>query len=71
MEEKPFEQEIVISKECQQEAIEATSDVVVPGEDATEDEAEEFANKIVRRAASLRAVKIDRDVFLRTELRKR
>lgn len=71
MEEKPFEQEIVISEECQQEAIEATSDVVVPGEDATEDEAEEFANKIVRRAASLRAVKIDRDVFLRTELRKR
>lgn len=50
MEEKPFEQEIVISEECQQEAIEATSDVVVPGEDATEDEAEEFANKIVRRA---------------------
>lgn len=71
MEEKPFEQEIAISQECQQEAIEATSDVVIPGEDATEDEAEEFANKIVRRAASLRAVKIDRDVFLRTELRKR
>lgn len=55
-----------------EEAIEAVADIVVPDEEtATEDEAEEFANKIIRRAASLRAVKIDRDVFLRTELKKR
>lgn len=55
-----------------EEAIEAVADIVVPDEEtATEDEAEEFANKIIRLAASLRAVKIDRDVFLRTELKKR
>lgn len=55
-----------------EEAIEATADIVIPDEETvSEDEAEEFANKIIRRAASLRAVKIDRDVFLRTELKKR
>lgn len=55
-----------------EEAIEATADIVIPDEETvSEDEAEEFANMIIRRAASLRAVKIDRDVFLRTELKKR
>lgn len=53
------------------DALEATADITVPDENATESDAEEFANKIVRRAASLRAVKIDRESFLRTELKKR
>lgn len=52
------------------EAIEATKDIVVPGEDASENEAEEFASKLVRRAASLSGVKIERGVFLRTTLKK-
>lgn len=41
------------------------------GETAQEREAEELANRVMRRAASLKGVKIDRGVFLRAELKKR
>lgn len=37
----------------------------------TEEEAEAFAKEIMQRAASLKVVKIQRDVFLRTEIKKR
>lgn len=37
----------------------------------SEEEAEEFAKAIMQRAASLKVVKIQRDVFLRTEIKKR
>lgn len=40
------------------------------GETAQEREAEELANRVMRRAASLKGVKIDRGVFLRAELKK-
>lgn len=40
------------------------------GETAQEREAEELANRFMRRAASLKGVKIDRGVFLRAELKK-
>ena len=71
MKEELTTQGLAISDEDQQEAIEATSGIVVPDEGASDKDAEEFANKIIRRAASLRAVKIDRGVFLRTELKRR
>lgn len=55
-----------------EQAIDLTADIVVPDdENATDDEAEEFAGKIIKRAASLQGVKIDRAMFLRTEVRKR
>lgn len=41
------------------------------GGTAQEREAEELANRVMRRAASLKGVKIDRGVFLRAELKKR
>ncbi len=40
------------------------------GERPEEDEAEQFALKIIKSAASLKAVKIDRESFLRSELKK-
>lgn len=61
MKEELTTQGLVIGDEDQQEAIEAASGIVVPDEGASDKDAEEFANKIIRRAASLRAVKIDRE----------
>lgn len=48
-----------------------TTEAVVEPINPSEAEAEEFANQIMSRAASLKGVKIERDVFLRTELKKR
>lgn len=53
------------------EIIDADEDGVANEDAATASEAEEFANKIIRHAASLNGVKIDREKFLRTELKKR
>lgn len=59
------------NREEHEEAIEATKDIQVPDANKmTDDDAEEFARKIITRAAKLKAVKIDRGTFLRTELRK-
>ena len=50
-------------------AVSLADEVVDPAIGLTDEEA--FAYKIVRRAASLKGVRIDRDAFLRTELAKR
>ncbi len=53
------------------EAEEATKDIdVFESGHSNEGEAEEFASKIIKRAASLKAVKINRERFLRSELKK-
>ena len=46
------------------------SDFDVASPTPTDDEAEEFAERLVRRAASLSMVKINRGTFLRTEIPK-
>ena len=46
-------------------------DVATEPESPRDEEMEEFVSKIMARAASLTGVKIDRGVFLRTELKKR
>jgi hypothetical protein len=52
------------------EVAEVTKDLQSPGQDASDEELEEFVQKILVRAASLKAVRIDRDVFLRTIVKK-
>ena len=47
-----------------------SADAAVENEAPTDDEMEEFVGKIMARAASLTGVKIDRGIFLRTELKK-
>lgn len=59
-----------MSKKAELEAIAATKDLVIPNENASEKEAEEFAKKLMCRAASLSVVKIERGTFLRTTLKK-
>lgn len=53
--------------------VSATSDHSVPDESVQVggDEVDEFANRIIKRAASLTGVAIDRGTFLRTELKRR
>lgn len=46
------------------------ADTVEVEAEVLQDDAEEFAYKLMKRAASLNAVKIDRASFLRTELKK-
>lgn len=52
------------------EAVKITEGIKVPVLDSSDEEVEEFATKIIHRAASLNGVKIDRAVFLRTTLKK-
>ena len=55
----------------QQTTAVATTDITMPDpETVTENEAEEFARKLISRAATLNGVKINRETFLRTELKK-
>lgn len=57
--------------ELREEALKAVNDIELPkGESIDDDEAEKLASAIIKRAASLKAVKIDRDRFLRVELAK-
>lgn len=55
--------------ELENEAIVATADIEKPT-DCSEAEAEEFALRIIKAAASLKAVKIDRGKFLRSEIKR-
>lgn len=58
-------------EELREEALKAVSDIELPkGDSIDDDDAERFASAIIKRAASLKAVKIDRDRFLRVELAK-
>ncbi|WP_294160329.1 SHOCT domain-containing protein [uncultured Collinsella sp.] len=56
-----------------EKSIEQTDQAMLETEtvSTSEEEAEEFAKAIMQRAASLKVVKIQRDVFLRTEIKKR
>lgn len=56
-----------------EKSIEQTDQAMLETEtvSTSEEEAEEFAKAIMQRAASLKVVKIQRDVFLRTEVKKR
>lgn len=57
--------------EFEEEAKAATEDIAArDGNFRSDAEAEEFAEKIIKRAASLKAVKINREAFLRAELKK-
>ena len=57
--------------ELENEAKKATRELTITNpESMTDDETAKLANKIIKRATSLNAVKIDRAVFLRTELKK-
>ena len=57
--------------DLKEEAIAVTADVEMPDPETISDsEAEEFARKLIARAATLNGVKINRDKFLRTELKK-
>ncbi len=57
--------------EFEEEAKAATEDIAArDGNFRSDAEAEEFAEKIIKRAASLTAVKINREAFLRAELKK-
>lgn len=48
----------------------AMKDIVISNTNVNDEEAEEFAKKIITRAASLNGVKINRGTFLRTTLKK-
>ena len=51
--------------------VNSPADAVAEHEAPADDEMEEFVGKNMARAASLTGAKIDRGVFLRTELKKR
>lgn len=59
-----------MSADGNDEVCEEAEAIPVEVELSTESEAEEFANRIMIRAASLTGVKIDRGTFLRSELKK-